>query len=88
MGEVPVSDDACNKLEDLSGMVLRPGDNPYAAFIEGCHDSHVLVQKCIIRHKLTLTVRKRSRLYTRLIASSVMPNREPSSSPQTLVHSL
>lgn len=33
--------DARNKLEDLSGLVLKPGENPYAAFIDACHDDPV-----------------------------------------------
>lgn len=30
-----------NKLEDLSGIVLSPGENPYAAFIKACNDDPV-----------------------------------------------
>ena len=30
-----------NKLEDLSGLVLRPGENPYAALIKACNDDPV-----------------------------------------------
>ncbi len=32
-----------NKLEDLSGLVLRPGENPYAALINACNDDPVSV---------------------------------------------
>lgn len=32
---------AGNKLEDLSGLVLKPGENPYSAFISACNDDHV-----------------------------------------------
>jgi len=35
------STDVKNKLEDLSGVVLRPGENPYNALIETCHDDPV-----------------------------------------------
>jgi hypothetical protein len=40
---VPVleSTDLRNKLEDLSGVVFRPGENPYNALIETCHDDPV-----------------------------------------------
>jgi hypothetical protein len=37
----PIPEDARNKLEDLSGIVLKPGENPYAAFIGACHDNPV-----------------------------------------------
>lgn len=30
-----------NKVEDLSGLYLVPGENPYAAFINACADRHV-----------------------------------------------
>lgn len=33
--------DARNKLEDLSGIVIQPGENPYAVFIKACNDNHV-----------------------------------------------
>ena len=49
MGDQIVSVDATHKLEDLSGIVLKPGDNPYAAFIEACNDKPVRVD-----HSLTL----------------------------------
>lgn len=35
------STDVKNKLEDLSGVVLKPGENPYNALIEACHDDPV-----------------------------------------------
>ena len=40
MGDLPLAE-AANKLEDLSGIVIKPGDNPYTAFIEACHDDCV-----------------------------------------------
>ena len=33
--------DARDKLEDLSGVVLQPGENPYAALIRACNDKPV-----------------------------------------------
>lgn len=41
MADNTVSEDARNKLEDLSGIVLKPGENPYAAFIGACNDKPV-----------------------------------------------
>ena len=35
------STDAKNKLEDLSGVQLKPGENPYNALIDACDDDHV-----------------------------------------------
>lgn len=37
------STDAKNKLEDLSGIELHPGDNPYKALIEACHNDSVSI---------------------------------------------
>jgi hypothetical protein len=41
MGHVLESTDAKNKLEDLSGVVLKPGENPYNALIEKCENDPV-----------------------------------------------
>lgn len=41
MGSVMYSTDAKNKLEDLSGIVLKPGENPYEAFIRACNNKPV-----------------------------------------------
>lgn len=41
MGAVLESTDLKNKLEDLSGVVLKPGENPYNALIEACKDDPV-----------------------------------------------
>ncbi|KAK6064770.1 hypothetical protein SCUP515_11565, partial [Seiridium cupressi] len=38
MASVFESTDLKNKLEDLSGVVLKPGENPYNALIETCGD--------------------------------------------------
>jgi hypothetical protein len=41
MGSTFELTDVKNKLEDLSGVVLKPGENPYNALIEACHDDPV-----------------------------------------------
>ncbi|GKT68349.1 hypothetical protein ColTof4_00772 [Colletotrichum tofieldiae] len=41
MGSQLVSTDAKNKLEDLSGITILPGQNPYDAFIKACNDNPV-----------------------------------------------
>lgn len=40
MGDLPLTD-ARNKLEDLSGIVLQPGENPYGALLKACNDDPV-----------------------------------------------
>lgn len=40
------STDAKNKLEDLSGVKIKPGENPYKALIEACNDDAVRVSPC------------------------------------------
>lgn len=41
MGSVLELTDVKNKLEDLSGVELKPGENPYDALIDACHDNPV-----------------------------------------------
>lgn len=40
MSHLP-STDSKNKLEDLSGVVIKPGQNPYEVFINACENKHV-----------------------------------------------
>ncbi|KAJ2975543.1 hypothetical protein NQ176_g5464 [Zarea fungicola] len=47
-----VSVDARNKLEDLSGIVINPGDNPYKVFIEACNDNHAEIQTLYETHRV------------------------------------
>lgn len=42
MGSILENTDAQNKLEDLSGVKLKPGENPYNALINACNDDHVI----------------------------------------------
>lgn len=41
MGSILELTDVKNKLEDLSGVELKPGENPYDALIDACHDNPV-----------------------------------------------
>lgn len=41
MGAVFEPTDIKNKLEDLSGVVVKPGENPYNALIQTCQDDPV-----------------------------------------------
>lgn len=36
-----IPEDKSHKLADLSGVELRPGENPYTAFISACNNDHV-----------------------------------------------
>lgn len=41
MGSILESTDVKNKLEDLSGVIVKPGENPYNALIDMCNDEPV-----------------------------------------------
>lgn len=41
MGSQLVSTNAKNKLEDLSGITIQPGENPYQALIKTCNNDPV-----------------------------------------------
>jgi hypothetical protein len=45
-------DDARNKLEDLSGIVLKPGENPYSAFLNACNNDPAELQKLYAAHRI------------------------------------
>jgi len=44
MGPPLESTDAKNKLEDLSGVVIQPGENPYHSLIKACQGDVVSFQ--------------------------------------------
>ncbi|KAK2043543.1 hypothetical protein LZ31DRAFT_524223 [Colletotrichum somersetense] len=52
MGSHLVSADARNKLEDLSGITILPGQNPYDAFIKACNDSPAEMQALYHAHRV------------------------------------
>ncbi|KAH7326110.1 60S ribosomal protein L44 [Stachybotrys elegans] len=52
MASAPIPEDTRNKLEDLSGIVLKPGENPYAAFIKACEDKPEEIQKLYSAHRI------------------------------------
>ncbi|KAI1751748.1 RNA ligase/cyclic nucleotide phosphodiesterase [Xylaria castorea] len=52
MGSILKSIDVKNKLIDLSGVVVKPGENPYNALIEACHDDPVEVQALYAAHRI------------------------------------
>ncbi|KAH9906720.1 60S ribosomal protein L44 [Xylariomycetidae sp. FL2044] len=52
MGSILESTDIKNKLEDLSGVAVRPGENPYNALIEACNDNPEEVQELYAAHRI------------------------------------
>ncbi|KAI0016001.1 RNA ligase/cyclic nucleotide phosphodiesterase [Xylariomycetidae sp. FL0641] len=51
MGSVFRPAEARNKLEDLTGVVLQPGENPYNALIKACDDNPTEVQALYAIHR-------------------------------------
>ncbi|KXJ90897.1 RNA ligase/cyclic nucleotide phosphodiesterase [Microdochium bolleyi] len=52
MGSILESTDARNKLEDLSGVVVKPGENPYNALIDACNDDPGQIQALYSAHRV------------------------------------
>ncbi|KAK8102679.1 hypothetical protein PG984_015825 [Apiospora sp. TS-2023a] len=52
MGAVLESTDIKNKLEDLSGVVVKPGENPYNALIQTCKDDPEQIQALYSAHRV------------------------------------
>ncbi|KAF4812574.1 hypothetical protein CGCSCA5_v009091 [Colletotrichum siamense] len=51
MGSQLVSTDAKNKLEDLSGITIQPGENPYQALIKTCNNYPAEIQALYHAHR-------------------------------------
>ncbi|KAI0202049.1 60S ribosomal protein L44 [Astrocystis sublimbata] len=51
MGSLLESTDVKNKLVDLSGVEIKPGENPYNALIEACHDDPIEIQALYSAHR-------------------------------------
>ncbi|KAJ2998052.1 hypothetical protein NUW58_g440 [Xylaria curta] len=51
MGSILELTDVKNKLEDLSGVVVKPGENPYNALIDACHDDPAEIQALYAVHR-------------------------------------
>ncbi|KAI1463862.1 RNA ligase/cyclic nucleotide phosphodiesterase [Daldinia caldariorum] len=60
-----------NKLEDLSGVVPKPGENPYNALIEACDDDPAKIQELYAVHRVKRNAQQRAKFlapdYTGLI---------------------
>ncbi|KAK3316663.1 ureidoglycolate hydrolase-domain-containing protein [Apodospora peruviana] len=55
------STDARNKLEDLSGIEIKPGKNPYHALIEACHGKPAEIQSLYATHRVTRNALQREK---------------------------
>ncbi|KAI1762848.1 RNA ligase/cyclic nucleotide phosphodiesterase [Hypoxylon sp. FL1150] len=61
MGSVLESTDIKNKLEDLSGVLLKPGENPYNALIEACDDEPAKIQALYSAHRTRRNTQQREK---------------------------
>ncbi|KAG5926304.1 hypothetical protein E4U42_003451 [Claviceps africana] len=53
--------DASNRLQDLSGLTLQPGENPYAALINACHDDPKEIQLLYSVHRTKRNAQQRDK---------------------------
>ncbi|KAL2130897.1 hypothetical protein VTI74DRAFT_5803 [Chaetomium olivicolor] len=53
--------DAGNKFEDLSGVEIKPGDNPYDALISACNGSPAKIQVLYANHRKTRNAQQREK---------------------------
>ncbi|KAI0413836.1 RNA ligase/cyclic nucleotide phosphodiesterase [Xylaria grammica] len=61
MGSVLELTDAKNKLEDLSGVEIKPGENPYNALIEACHGSPAEIQALYAAHRIRRNAQQKAK---------------------------
>ncbi|KAK4126665.1 hypothetical protein N657DRAFT_640525 [Parathielavia appendiculata] len=59
----PLTEDA-PKFEDLSGLEIKPGDNPYDALINACHGSAAEMQARYATHRATRNAQQRGNFLT------------------------
>ncbi|KAG7286383.1 hypothetical protein NEMBOFW57_008692 [Staphylotrichum longicolle] len=53
-----------NKFEDLSGVAIKPGDNPYDALINACQGSQAKLQALYATHRTTRNAQQRDKFLT------------------------
>jgi hypothetical protein len=56
-----VTADARNKLQDLSGIVIQPGENPYGALIKACDDDPSQIQTLYAAHRARRNEQQRAK---------------------------
>ncbi|KAK6951172.1 hypothetical protein Daesc_007703 [Daldinia eschscholtzii] len=71
MSSILQSTEIENKLEDLSGVVIKPGENPYNALIEACDGEPAKIQKLYAVHRVKRNAQQKAKFlapdYTGLI---------------------
>ncbi|KAK5987276.1 hypothetical protein PT974_11400 [Cladobotryum mycophilum] len=86
MNGLTYSTDAQNKLEDLSGIVLQPGENPYQAFIQACNNKYEEIQALYHAHRTKRNAQQKEKFlstdYSGLVIDQIllrleMPHIEP-----------
>ncbi|KAK4643092.1 hypothetical protein QC761_402970 [Podospora bellae-mahoneyi] len=55
------STDIRNKLEDLSGIEIKPGDNPYNALINACHGNAAEIQSLYATHRIARNLQQKEK---------------------------
>ncbi|AEO64510.1 uncharacterized protein THITE_2110706 [Thermothielavioides terrestris NRRL 8126] len=60
MAKVPLAD-AGNQFEDLSGIAIKPGENPYDALINACQGSAARIQALYARHRTARNAQQRDK---------------------------
>ncbi|KAG6001430.1 hypothetical protein E4U43_001315 [Claviceps pusilla] len=55
------ANDASDRLQDLSGLTLLPGENPYAALINACHDDPKEIQLLYSVHRTKRNAQQREK---------------------------
>ncbi|KOS20308.1 hypothetical protein ESCO_006136 [Escovopsis weberi] len=72
MGTVAYSTDAQNKLEDLSGIVLEPGENPYQAFIQACGNDPEVIRSLYQAHRMRRNAQQKDKFLSPTYAGLVI----------------
>lgn len=65
MGSILESTDVKNKLEDLSGVIVKPGENPYNALIDMCNDEPKQVQALYATHRLKRNAQQKEKFLSK-----------------------
>ncbi|KAI1331796.1 RNA ligase/cyclic nucleotide phosphodiesterase [Xylariaceae sp. FL0255] len=61
MGSILESTDVRNRLEDLSGVVVKPGQNPYNALIEACNSNPTEIQTLYAAHRIRRNAQQKTK---------------------------
>ncbi|KAI6783513.1 uncharacterized protein J7T54_005542 [Emericellopsis cladophorae] len=56
-----ITTDVLNKLEDTSGIICKPGENPYAAFINACNNDRREIEALYTAHRTKRNVQQKDK---------------------------